>query len=297
MVVCMKKIISFASIFICFFSFIFAQKIAVLNGPSSIPCAYLIEENPEYEFLFCASAQIALPKLIKGEADIGFLPPNIAAKVYTENNQTLLCLGVCGNGNIYLITKKDISDLSELEGKTVYCAGQGATPEYVMNYIISEKQIKNVTLDFSIPNAQLAPLLISGKIDYAVVPEPFVSVALSSDSNVKCVSVSKAFSEVSGGKDFPMTVLVVNKNYAQSHKDEIASFINIYKKAVNKTVTNPKEAAMFAEKNNLGLKAQIAEKAIPNCAFTWIDSKDVKEEIESLLKLFNQQLPDSGFYY
>lgn len=289
------------SIFVIFFlicNFLCgAQTIAILNGPSSIPCAYIIEENPEYDFLNCASAQIALPKLIKGEADFGFLPPNIAAKVYTENNQDLICLGVCGYGNIFLISKNEISDLSELEGKTIACAGQGATPEYVMNYILSEKQIKNVTLDFSIPNAQIAPMLISGKIDYAVVPEPFVSVAQNSDSSVKSLSISKEFSEVTGGKDFPMTVLVVNKKYAENHKKEISAFIKIYENAVTRTVANPKEAATLAEKNNLGLKAEVAENAIPNCAFLWKPAKKAKSEIEMLLKIFNQTLPDSGFYY
>ena len=275
-----------------------AQKIAYLNGPSAIPCAYLMEENPEYEYLSCASAQVALPKLIKGEADIGFLPPNVAAKVYTDNNGALLCLGICGNGNIFLITKdEDFSDLSALSGKTVACAGQGATPEYVMNYILKEKGIENVTLDFSTPNPQIAAMLLSGKFDYAVVPEPFASVAQSKDSSVKRVSISQEFSEVTGGNDFPMTLLVVNKKYAEGHKKQISTFIKLYEKAVKRTVENPKEAAALSEKHELGLKAAVAEKAIPNCAFTWKPAKKSKEEIEMLLNLFEQTLPDNGFYY
>ncbi len=275
----------------------FSQKIAVLNGPSSIPCAYLMEENPEYDFEVCASAQIALPKLIKGEAEIGFLPPNVAAKVYTENNQAVICLGVCGNGNIFLITKKDFSDLSELSKKNVACAGQGATPEYVTNYILYKKQIQDVSLDFSTPNAQIAPMLISGKFDYAIVPEPFVSAAMNSDSEVKSYSLSKEFSEVTGGKDFPMTLLVVNKKYAENHKKEISEFIKKYEKAVKRTLEKPAETAVLVEKHELGLKAAVAQKAIPNCAFTWKPAKKSKAEIEMLLEIFNQALPDSGFYY
>lgn len=286
----------FLYLFLCISTF-YAQKVAVLNGPSSIPCAFLMEENSEFDYEICASAQIALPKLIKGEAEIGFLPPNIAAKVYTENNQAIICLGVCGNGNIFLITKKDFSDLSELSGKTVVCAGQGATPEYVTEYILSKKKIENVTLDFSTPNAQIAPMLLSGKFDYAIVPEPFVSVAMNSDSEVKSFSLSKEFSEVSGGKDFPMTLLVVNKKYAEKHKKEISDFIKKYEKAVKRTLENPAEAAALVEKHELGLKAVVAQKAIPNCAFIWKPSKKAKSEIEMLLGIFNQTLPDSGFYY
>lgn len=275
-----------------------AQTIAVLNGPSAIPCAYLMEEKPEYNYLSCASAQIALPKLIKGEADIGFLPPNLAAKVYTDNKGALLCLGICGNGNLFLITKnQDFTDLSQLEGKTIACAGQGATPEYVMNYILNKKGIKDVTLDFSTPNAQIAAMVLSGKFEYALAPEPFASVAKEKDSAVKLVSISKEFSAVTGGSDFPMTLLVVNKKYAENHKKEISKFINQYEKAVKRTVKTPWEAAELSEKHELGLKAVVAQKAIPNCAFTWIPAKKSKAEIEMLLKLFNQPLPDAGFYY
>lgn len=275
-----------------------AQTIAVLNGPSAIPCAYLMEEKPEYNYLSCASAQIALPKLIKGEADIGFLPPNLAAKVYTDNKGALLCLGICGNGNLFLITKnQDFTDLSQLEGKTIACAGQGATPEYVMNYILNKKGIKDVTLDFSTPNAQIAAMVLSGKFEYALAPEPFASVAKEKDSAVKLVSISKEFSAVTGGSDFPMTLLVVNKKYAENHKREISKFINQYEKAVKRTVKTPWEAAELSEKHELGLKAVVAQKAIPNCAFTWIPAKKSKAEIEMLLKLFNQPLPDAGFYY
>ncbi|MCR5766308.1 MAG: ABC transporter substrate-binding protein [Treponema sp.] len=293
----MKKNI-FAILIFFMISCLSAQTIAVLNGPSAIPCAYLMEEKPEYNYLSCASAQIALPKLIKGEADIGFLPPNLAAKVYTDNKGALLCLGICGNGNLFLITKnQDFTDLSQLKGKTIACAGQGATPEYVMNYILNKKGIKDVTLDFSTPNAQIAAMVLSGKFEYALAPEPFASVAKEKDSAVKLVSISKEFSAVTGGSDFPMTLLVVNKKYAETHKREISKFINQYEKAVKRTVKTPWEAAELSEKHELGLKAVVAQKAIPNCAFTWIPAKKSKAEIEMLLKLFNQPLPDAGFYY
>ena len=275
-----------------------AQTVAILNGPSSIPCAYLMEENQEYDFFPCASAQIALPKLIKGEADLGFLPPNLAAKAYTQNKQALICLGVCGNGNIFLLTKdKSFSSLPQLQGKTVACAGQGATPEYVMNYLLKKKSIANVTLDFSTPTPQIAPMLISGKFSYAVVPEPFASAAQAKDSSIKRYSLSTEFSSATDGKDFPMTVLVVNKKYAKRHRKQIAKFITAYERAVSRTNENPREAAELSEKHDLGLKAAVAEKAIPNCAFTWKAAKKSKEEIETLLNLFGQELPDSGFYY
>lgn len=294
----MKKLLFSAALLFAAVLPSFSQRVAVLNGPSSIPCAYLMEENPEYDYETFASAQLALPKLIKEEADFGFLPPNVAAKIYTENKGAVLCLGICGNGNLFLLTKDgSFSDLKQLEGKTAACAGQGATPEYIMNYIFEKKGIKNVTLDFSTPNAQIVPALLSGKFDYAIVPEPFASVAESKDSGIKKISISKEFASISNGKDFPMTVLVVNKKYAEKHKKETADFIKKYEGVVARTLKNPHEAAELAEKHNLGLTKEIAEKAIPNCAFVFTPAKKSKAQIEQLLKLFGQKLPDSKFYY
>lgn len=285
---------------------VFAQKVGVLNGPSGIPCAYLMEKSTDYTFETFASAQTELPKLINGEIDIGFLPPNAAAKVFTKNKKALLCLGVTGMGNIYLISKdSSINTVSDLEGKTVSCAGQGATPEYMLRFLLEQNNVKNVELDFSIPNAEIAPSLISGKIKYALVPEPFASVAQMKSSDVKInLDIQKEFYKVKK-TDFPMTLLVVNAKYAKKHKKEIAKFINDISEAIKWTVANPVEAGVLVEKNGLGLKADVASAAIPNANYVWMDAKKSRVQIEKLLQLFldfdkssvGGKLPDKSFYY
>ncbi len=285
-----------------------AQKVGVLNGPSGIPCAYLMEKvSKGRSFEVFATAQTELPKLINGELDIGFLPPNVAAKVYTKNKGSLICLGITGNGNLYVIAKDGTKDsgLSELEGKTVYCAGQGATPEYLMTYLLKKINVKNVSLDFSIPNPQIAPCLIQGTIDYALVPEPFPTVAEMNDSSVvRLVDMQKVFDQTNGGT-YPITVLVVNAKYAKKNRSAINRFISDLQKAINWTIKNPKDAGVLVEKNGLGLKAAVAEKAIPKANYTWINASQSQESIESLLKIFLEispesiggSLPDKGFYF
>ena len=89
-----KKILTVSIILTSVFLIFLKQKqvrIGILNGPSAIPCAYLIENknSPEVKnlaFENFASVQTELPKLLKGELDIGFLPPNIAAKVFNSSN-------------------------------------------------------------------------------------------------------------------------------------------------------------------------------------------------------------------
>jgi len=304
----MKKSILLTSIFLLSTS-LFAQKIGVLNGPSGLTCAKLMEEvenkNAKYEFEKFASAQNELPKLIKGEIDIGFLPPNAAAKVYNSNKGALLCLGIAGNGNLYLMTKDEsIKSIKDLNEKTISCAGQGATPEYMMKYLMKKNEI-NAQLDFSTPNPQIATALIEGKFDYALVPEPFATVSQSKDSDViRAINISEEFKSIEK-TDFPMTLLVVNANYAKKHKKEIKKFISDFEKASSWTISNPQEAGKLVEKYELGLKAPIATKAIPNASYTWKKAKEGKVEIEKLLSIFLEnspesiggKLPDEKFYY
>lgn len=308
----MKKSILLTSLFLLSTS-LFAQTIGVLNGPSGLTCAKLMEnveqKSAKYSFEKFASAQTELPKLIKGEIDIGFLPPNAAAKVYNANKGALLCLGIAGNGNLYLMTKDEsVKSIKDLDGKTISCAGQGATPEYMMKFLMKKNEI-NAKLDFSTPNPQIATALIEGKFDYALVPEPFATVsettALKTDSSViRALNISDEFKKIEK-TDFPMTLLVVNANYAKKHKKEIKKFIADFEKASDWTIKNPSDAGKLVEKYELGLKAPIATKAIPNAAYTWKTAKDGKAEIEKLLSIFlenspesiGEKLPDEKFYY
>lgn len=316
----MKKALTLIAALICAASIFAAESdqtqnesktklnVALLNGPSSIPAAYMIENkdtfsDAELNFEIFSGADMELPKLLKGEADLGILPPNAAAKVYNMTKGTIVALAVIGNGNISLLTTRtDYSDYSSLRGKTVYCAGRGATPEYLFREELSKAGLEtgsdpaSVNLDFSIPNAELAGALISGKADYILVPEPFATVALTKSTKVK-----KAASLPS---DVPMTLLVANKNSLAAKKSAVDSYLKEYAKAVEWTKTNPHKAGRLVQKHTLGLNEAIAAKSIPAGNYVYISAKDGKKSIEDLLSIFariksdsiGDRLPDDSFY-
>ncbi len=293
-------------------------RVAVLNGPSAIPCAYLIEHKEDFpldlSFTNFTSAQTELPSLLKGEVDVGFLPPNAAAKVFNSAKGAVVCLGIAGNGNLFLISTdraqtEDFS-LKSLCGKTVYCAGQGATPEYMFRFLLESEGIKvnekdGVTLDFSIPNANLAGALASGKIEYALVPEPFATVAETKNSRVVRALNLQSLYRKKTGTTYPMTLLVANARFVRNNPDAVKTFKELYAKSSRWTVNNAGEAGTLTEKNGLGLKAQVAEKAIKNAGFTWKDAKQAQPEVEQLLTIFMNAAPEStggklpaeDFYY
>ena len=303
-----------------------AISISALNGPSGIPMAYMFENPPVIEganvsFEISAGADVLLPKLLKGEVDIGILPPNVAAKVYTKNNGALVIGAVVGQGMIQVITRdKEIRTLADLKGKTVNVAGQGATPEYIFRYLLNKHGIEiaadgqeptenTVALDFSIPAAELAPAIISKRIEYAVVPEPFVTVATSKDSAiVAAIDLQKEYRAVEaaeGLENYPMTVVVINSTFAKNHPEMVRQILAFYKDAIDWTNNNATKAGVLVQSHTLGLMAPIAAKVIPRGAYVYQSAQDARGDLEKLFEIFMSfspeavggSLPDDGFYF
>ena len=306
-------------------------RVGVLHGPSCIPTIKLIEDSSDkYSFEKYADPQALLPKLLKNEIDIGFLPLNVAAKVYNSTNKQIVCLAVSGNGNLCIISKNSrVKKLSDLKGKSVFIAGRGATPEYIFKYILKKNNISysdeetnssKVYLDYSIQTANLVPSLISRKIEFALVPEPFSTIAKVKDKTVKkVIDIQQEFEDITiKDNTFPLTVIVatsdfINKtlesaeeeNQIDIGKELVLKFLEDYEDSYKWTISNSVKAGKLFEKHNMGLASGIVTASIPNANYVFIKAKDAKKSCEDLLTIFLQndeksiggKLPDSDFYY
>ena len=324
-----KKIFCFLSIFIIGVSFVpaFGSKekvaepqtvnMAVLNGPSGMCFAWLFENvqqvnNTAVSYEVCASPDVLIPKMIKGEIDIGILPPNAAAKIYAKQPESIVLAAVSGLGMLSLVTTdKTIKSLENLKSKTVFVAGQGSTPEYVFRAILEKNGYDtgdgkdSIQLDFSIPASEMAAAIASGKIECAVMPEPFSTVAVSKGNCYRALDLQDLWKESFGKDTFPMTAVVVRKEFAAKYPKTVHALLCEAKKAILWTQQYPKQAAVLVEKHTLGLKTPVAEKSIPNCAFSYISAKEARPLIEELLNVFldyapesvGGKLPDDSFYF
>lgn len=307
----MKKVLLLILSIFFLLGYIYAQevepttiRIGLLNGPSCVPAAYLMEkpevlQECKLEFEQFSDPQGLLPKLLKAEVDVGFLPVNVAAKVYNSSNKSVICAGVCGNGNLAVITKDPkIKKITDLENKTVYVAGQGATPEYIFKFILSQYDIPGVDVSYSIPTANLAASLIADKIEYAVVPEPFATIATTKDNKIfYAIDLQKEYKILTETENYPLTCIVVRKNFAKENPQALSAFLDCYAAAVDWTIENPSLAGQYCEKNKFGLAAGIVKKAIPKSNYVFIPAEQAKPQIEAMLKLFMEELPDSNFYF
>lgn len=294
-------------------------KVAAIAGPSGLGMARLFTETPDVgagttvTFEAVASVDLLLPKLVNGDADIGILPPNVAAKLYTMNPRSVVAGAVVGNSMLALVTRDPaVKTIADLAGKTVSVAGQGSTPEFVFRTLLKKAGLGEgaVTLDFSLPTQEIAAALVSDRIRYALVPEPFATVAVmngAAGTNPvhRAILLRDEWSSSGFGSDFPMTLAVIRTGYAEQYPATVRKFLEAYKETIAWTQANPAEAGKFAESAGLGLKAPIAAKAIPSCNFVYMDATSGRASIETLLSVFLEyapaavggKLPGDSFYF
>lgn len=290
-------------------------RVASLTGPSGLSMARMVCNPPRIDstllqFEIAGSVDVLIPKLVTGDIDIGILPVNVAAKIHATDPELLVVGAVTGLGMLSVITRDPaVTRIVDLAGKKLYVAGQGATPEYVLRTLFKKAGVHPVMLDFSLSPADIATALASGRIDYAVLPEPFTTLALARDTLtpplVRTFSLSAAWQSYGFSEDFPMTVCVIRRQFARDNPALVRSFLEAYRQSILWTVTNPAEAGICAERAGLGILAPVAEKAIPYCGYTFIPASEARPIIDSLLSVFldyepssiGGKLPDGSFYF
>ena len=284
-----------------------------LKGPSGVGMVKLFETPPavpgtKVTVEALASADLMVARFVSGEAKIGILPPNVAAKLASAG-KPLAVVAVVGNGMLSLVTSDtSVRSVASLRGKEVYVAGQGATPDFVFRRILASRGLdseKDLSLRYSMAYPEMAQSLIAGRISTAVLPEPFATMALAGGKGLSVPFDMQAEWKAAGGSsDYPMTVLVVDTRFADEHPAAVAAIAAAYRAAVDWVVAKPKEAGALVERADLGLKAPVAAAAIPRSAYVFIPAAEARSDLEALFSVFlslspasiGGKLPDSRFY-
>jgi NitT/TauT family transport system substrate-binding protein len=287
--------------------------IGALKGPSGIGMARLFETPPTLpdgsavRLVAVPSADLMTAKLISGEYDAGVLPVNVAAKLYTAGIPLRLA-AIVGDGMVsFLSSDPSVSSLVDLKGKKVNVAGQGATPDFLLRLLLKSAGLdpeSDLRLDYSLPYPEAAAALAAGKISYAVLPEPFATMATLANPALRpALDLGALWTKETGQASYPMTAFVVSAKLAE-RPGTVAAILDAYAASIRWVVAEPKQAGALVERQDLGLTASIAAKAIPRSAYVFTPAIPAKQAIEALLRAFLEfsplsvggKLPDDGFY-
>ena len=168
---------------------------------------------------------------MKGEAELAIIPSNLALQAYKKGLDYKI-VGTIGWGSLYLVSENNINDLSELKGKEIYNTGKGLTPDIIFKEILKNNNISEEEVNFSYVGAasELAPLVATGKAEYAVVPEPVLSTVMSKNPNIKIIlNLNEEWAKFNDVKEgYPQSTLVIKEEFFNEIKDS-----GVYEELIN----------------------------------------------------------------
>lgn len=290
--------------------------IAALNGPTGMGLVELMGVEGYNVDILQAPTDV-VPKLLNGEVDVACIPSNLAAVIYSKAPGKTVCISPMIMGVLHILgNNTDIYDLEELKGMTIVAAGQGGTPEYALRKILKSAGVnpdKDVKIEWLANHADVNSKLQAEEGVVALLPEPFVSVALSS-GNENIIELFDMNTEwtVATGQNFPMGVLVASRDFVENRADDFAVLLADIKKSIAAVDEASDEICQKIVDAGFIAKPEIAKAAIPNCGLTFYIDEEGERSLAAgreIMEVFNEtmfkldpkavggELPGDDFFY
>lgn len=284
-------------------------RIAALKGPTGMGMVKLADKQnyPNYTVSIEASPDALNPRIISGEVDVAAVPVNLASVLYNKLDGDISVLAVSTLGVLYVVEAgSEVNSVADLAGKTVYATGQGATPEYILNYLLDKNGVAgSVEINYVGEHAALATMLADGSAEIGMLPEPNVTSTLAGNDNLRiALNLTEEWNKVCS-TELVQGVVIARKSFVNEHPEAIEQFLREYEKSSAFVNENIDEAAKLIVDVGILGNVEIAKKAIPNCNISFSKGEAMHKAVEGMLtvlfeanpKSIGGKLPDKDFYY
>lgn len=288
--------------------------VEVLKGPTGMGTIRLLDGEPSFgenttvSYAVNGAPNVLVSKVLSGEVDIAALPSNVAAKLYNSGVPYQLA-AVNTLGVLYLVSNGvDVDTIGDLAGRRIDNSARGANPDIIFRHLLAEHGIDpegDVELRY-FNHTELAGLVISGRTDLAVLPEPFVTRVVNASETARVVmDLQEVWRDLKGENAFiAMGVLVVRNELVEEHPEFVADFLEEYRRSIEWVNANPADAGRLIEENELGFTAASATEAIPRANIRYLGALEARERLEEYFSVLldydpasvGGSLPDDGFY-
>ena len=284
-------------------------RIAALKGPTGMGMVKLADKQnyPNYTVSIEASPDALNPRIISGEVDVAAVPVNLASVLYNKLDGDISVLAVSTLGVLYVVEAgSEMNSVADLAGKTVYATGQGATTEYILNYLLDKNGVAgSVEVNYVGEHAALATMLADGSAEIGMLPEPNVTSTLAGNDNLRiALNLTEEWNKVCS-TELVQGVVIARKSFVNEHPEAIEQFLREYEKSSAFVNENIDEAAKLIVDVGILGNVEIAKKAIPNCNISFSKGEAMHKAVEGMLavlfeanpKSIGGKLPDKDFYY
>ena len=250
-------------------------RVGSLSGPTTIGIVNLMndvdtaENDTNYEFTVATQPDEIAAALNAGDLDIALIPANLASVLYNRTEGGIEVIDINTYGVLYcLSTDSSIQSIGSLAGRTVITTGQGATPEYAINYLLGQYGITDCTLDFKTEGAEVIASLQENPDQIAILPQPAATAAMAQVEGLGIAfSLDDEWSGVTSDSRLVTGVTVVRTAFAEEHPEAVASFIEDHRGSVDEANNNVEQTAQLVVDAGIVGAAPIAQRAIPLLTF------------------------------
>lgn len=288
---------------------IFSFSITFINpfGPTIIPISPMLDGIVKgyvsLNIILWKNPDEAIARIVSGEAKFAVLPITTAANLYSKGIDIKL-VGVHEWKVFYLVSKQELKDLSILKGKTVYSAhGRGQTVDVLLRYLLVLNGLepdKDVQFVYA-PPQEVVALFKAGKVDFAALPEPFVSMCLTSGGKI-ILDFQEEWNKISGSKNgIPVAGLFVLGEIA-TYKNLIEDVEKTFENSINWSNENL-DKALEITSEYLTIPISILKESMKRTEFRYVPISKCKNDVELFISKMNElypeglpKIPDDGFY-
>lgn len=248
--------------------------------------------------------------LTSGSIDLSVVPAQAAAALYNRG-MGLRLVNVMTNGLLYVLAEEgSISSFAGLAGKKLAVPFPNDTPDFITRALLASRGVeKDVEIVPAGSPMEAAQMLLTGRIDAAVLSEPVATVvgikAKEGDRSIsRVLDLQQEWGNETGlGPIVPQAGLAVTKRFGEEHADLIEPLHSILVAATAQVVADPKTGAANAA-GSLEQPAQVLERSIPHCNLIATPASEARPALEAMFSLMSGSdpaiiggaLPDDGFY-
>ncbi|PRX08486.1 UNVERIFIED_ORG: NitT/TauT family transport system substrate-binding protein [Martelella mediterranea] len=250
--------------------------------------------------------------ITSGQMSLVVMPVQAAANMYNRGFGVRL-VNTLTDGLLYIIaTDPSLQTIEALRGRKLAVPFRNDTPDLILKRLLKAHDIdpeQDLSLDTTGTPVEAMQLLLSGRIDAALVPEPAASAAIikgkaSGVTVTRVIDVQKAWGETMHVPPvLPQAGLAVTEAFFEDNGSLIPELHMALVEATAAVNSEPAEAANNAA-SALGMPWPVLKEAIGYSNLTATQATTARPAIESLLSILADsdpgiiggKLPDDGFY-
>lgn len=287
--------------------------VAVLKGSTAVGFAKAWSDSDEentdnkYNVTAYATPDEISAGLAKGEIDIAAIPCNLASVLYNKTGKGIKVAAVNTLSVLYMVSSSEMDSVNDLKGKTIYTTGQGTTPQYTLEYILSKNGLTpgtDVKIEYKQEAAEVAAILTTDNDAIGMLPQPYASAVLLKNQNMKlALDMGNEWNKVA---DTPVVtgVAVARKEVIEDNKEAFDQFLDDYEASVEYCKDNSDSVASILAAKGV-FEEPVAKKAIPYLNIAFVSGEEMQADIENYLNVLYKAnpasvggtMPDDEFYY